>query len=440
MSLIIKNKIEVDRYNGVTNVIQNCGQNNILLLPCSSSSQLEDLLEKNLPLNFKGLIVSTFKSKRKLDQLILDREEIKKLEIELIDHFYPIQREFPLIGVTGTNGKTSVCWLCSEIARLLGKRILYMGTPGAYIAGEKMSESILTTTPSYLDLRRLCFIYDGKFDGVALEVSSHALAQERLKQFTLDAAAWTNFTQDHLDFHKTMEEYFIAKKKIIKLCATPVFIPSSEVSLKNKLGENAIFAKDLKARFSKIPPVYQSGFTRANLEVALSLSEKALGLAVNEIDLDKLTLPPGRFQEVQHKNRVFIIDYAHTPDALKSLLDHIRHIYPQKEIITVFGCGGDRDRAKRPLMGQAAFEGSDKIIVTSDNPRTENPQVIIQDIISSLGSDVFTEVDRRLAVKKAFEVSHENSIIVVAGKGHEDYQEINGIRHKQSDESLIREL
>lgn len=436
----ILNSIDLTAYTGVTNVVQNVEEKDILLLPCSSEEQLNDLLDKNLKENFFGLLVSPFKPKRDVKSLQLEKAEIKELEEHLINHYYPLQAEVKYIGVTGTNGKTSVCWMFSEIGKALGKQILYMGTPGVFLSGKPQSEKILTTTPSYLDLRKLSHRYKTKFDAIVLEVSSHALAQERLKDITLTSGAWTNFTQDHLDFHKTMEEYFEAKKKIISLTKSKKIITPQNSTLSGKLGSSTVAAISLDEIFSEIPPIFSSGFTRENLEVALSLFENTFNEVPKGLNLSDVSLPPGRFQVVSHKNKDFIVDYAHTPDALVSLLSHVKEIYSGFEVITVFGCGGDRDKTKRPQMGKAAESGSDKIIVTSDNPRSEEPLAIIQDVLKGVGPDALFEVERKKAIQKAFDIAGEKSVIVVAGKGHEDYQEINGVRHKMSDFDLIGEV
>ncbi|CAM9918454.1 unnamed protein product, partial [Chrysoparadoxa australica] len=334
---------------GVTNVIQNADNKDILLMPCSSKEQLDGLIEKNLKESFDGLLISPFEPNRKINFKVIERADIKSVESDLIDHYYPHNENVMFVGVTGTNGKTSVAWLFSEVAKLKGKDVLYMGTPGVFLSGKVCPEKILTTTPSYLDLRKLSHMYRGKFDAIVLEVSSHALAQERLKQIRLKAGAWTNFTQDHLDFHKTMEEYFEAKRKIVSLVVgNTIIIPSHDEILTPRLGSSAVKAKSLDTYTEIVPPVFKSGFTRDNLEVALCLVEKAFECDLKELNLSEVTLPPGRFQVVEHKKRTFIVDYAHTPDALVSLLTHVREIYPKQEVITVFGCGGDRDRTKRP--------------------------------------------------------------------------------------------
>ncbi|MCR9203883.1 MAG: Mur ligase family protein, partial [Halobacteriovoraceae bacterium] len=320
---MIKNvlsSIDLGTFTGVTNVVQNVEEKDILLLPCSSEAQLNDLIEKNLDENFSGLLVSPFKPEREVNNIKLEKKEIKELEEYLIDYYYPLQANLKYVGVTGTNGKTSVCWLFSEIGKVLGKEILYMGTPGVFLSGKMQSEKILTTTPSYLDLRKLAHRYKNRFDAIVLEVSSHALAQERLKDISLTSGAWTNFTQDHLDFHKTMEDYFEAKKKIVSLTTSKKIITPQNSPLSERLGGSSVPAVSLEEVSSDSPPIFSSGFTKENLEVALSLYESAFGENVKDLNLTEVSLPPGRFQVVSHRNKDFIVDYAHTPDALLSLL------------------------------------------------------------------------------------------------------------------------
>lgn len=442
MSLTILNKIkDLESYSGVCNVIQSASLDDIVLLPCRSQDQQDDLLKKHLPQNFNGMLVSPFPSNSLTGKhLLLEIEEIKKLEIELIDHFYP-RAELPvLFGVTGTNGKTSVAWLVSEVLNALGKTTLYMGTPGVYISGEKQKEEVLTTTPSYLDIRKALFKNKGKIDALSLELSSHALSQSRLADLKFDVVAWTNFSQDHLDFHKTMDDYFKAKSKIVEVSKKrELIVPRSQVELQNRLKERVEIETTIDLGEEILAKPFQKGFSKENLEVAYTMVAKAFPMS-RPIDFKKITLPPGRMQVLENKGVTFVVDYAHTPDALEKALNNLKEAYEGFKIFTVFGCGGDRDKTKRPLMAKAASKVSDHIFVTSDNPRTEDPEEIIKDILPGLSTDFSIISDRKKAIETSFQEADSTTVVLIAGKGHEAYQEIDGVRHPFDDAEIVRSL
>lgn len=432
--------VKTPTLKGVSNVIQACEKNDVLLLPVNSLEQQEDLIEKNLPDDFEGLLISPFKTDRKINHLVKTKEDIKEIEVALTEEFYPLPNRLPkIVGVTGTNGKTSVCWLTAELARENDKKALYAGTPGVFLNGKAMPEKVLTTTPSYLSFRKLIAKYS-EIDLLTIEVSSHALEQNRVKGITLDVAVWTNFTQDHLDFHKTMENYFSAKLKIVNYSKdNEVIVHPSEKELIERLKDRPFKKAELLPEES-LPAVYKTGFPRLNLELAVA-AFKGCGFDFSNKNLSQISLPPGRFQVIESCGKDFIVDYAHTSDALVSVLAQVRDSYPDKKILTVFGCGGDRDRKKRPLMAAAAEEGSDFVIVTSDNPRTENPEQIIEDILEGLKTKNHSvEVDRKKAIELSNTKTNKDWVVVVAGKGHETYQEINGIRHPFDDTEIVRGL
>jgi len=429
--------------SGVSNVLQSTGNRDVLLLPARSEEQQENLLNLHLPSTFEGLLISPFKTTKEINHLQRTAQEISDLERELINFYYPIDYKVRYVGVTGTNGKTSVAWIFSEVLKAIGKKALYMGTPGVYLNGVKKDDTVLTTTPSYLDLRKLLHKYGKEINAVVLEVSSHALAQMRLKEIAFDSIAWTNLSQDHLDFHKSMEEYFEAKYKLCTLSRSNLIIPRQQNELRERLlvrGAKIQETVPYEDHLLEVPAEFERGFTRENLEVALNLA-MALYPHKEKIKANKLTLPPGRIQKIEKKGVLFFVDYAHTPDALEKVSIQLKEIYPEKELITVFGCGGDRDKTKRPQMGAIAQKLSDKVIVTSDNPRTENPESIIDDIVSGMnGEVVLRESDRKKAIERAFEEAGSNTMILIAGKGHENYQEIGGVRSPFDDSEVVRNL
>lgn len=444
---LLKKSILINEPNltGITNVIQDCDVNDVLVMHCKSENQLNDLIETHLPDDFQGLLICPFSPRKKINYLVKNIDDLKTVEEGLINHFYPIPNNIlpKIIGVTGTNGKTSVCWLLAEVCRLNNKSSLYAGTPGVYLNGTKMENTVLTTTPSYMSLRKLVFQYGSSIDLICIEVSSHALVQKRLGKLKLEAGGWTNFTQDHLDYHGSMEEYFEAKRKIFDLViGKKIYIPKGDENLRKKLKDtSAVIAKTIEEyKNLLVSEVFKKGFPKFNLELALSLYEEVFGDFENK-DLKGLTLPPGRFQIVLKNDKVFIVDYAHTPDALGSVLEQVKFTYPRKKILTVFGCGGNRDKSKRPLMREAASRLSDLVIITSDNPRFEDPNEIIEDImVGSLSGETLVEVDREKAIRLSNTLTDSNWVILVAGKGHEAYQEIMGVRHDFDDVKKIKGL
>jgi len=434
--------------DGLSNIVQAASSFDILFIRAKSEQQLNSLIEINLISDFKGLVVSPFEPSRSdINYVVVPLEEMEKTEVRLIDEFYP-EPKLPkkIIGITGTNGKTSTCWYCMETGKLMGVRVLYMGTIGVYLNGEKKPDKILTTTPSLLSLRRLQHKYDQEVDVIALEVSSHALAQKRIKGIDFDVVGWTNFTQDHLDFHGDMDSYFGAKLKILSYAkANEIIVSRQEDELIKKIQDHKKVKPtiDLTGLNSDIPLHFSNGFLRSNLEMAITCMSQLKNLT-SLGDIGSISSPPGRFEVIQKAPVLFIIDYAHTPDALKKLLEQTRRVYLNPFVWTVFGCGGDRDKRKRPLMLEAALAGSDQVIVTSDNPRTENPTDIMNDIVG-VSQRVEKEVDRKRAIELAFSLAKKGDpkkplIVVIAGKGDEDYQEIDGVRHPFSDVKIVREL
>jgi UDP-N-acetylmuramoyl-L-alanyl-D-glutamate--2,6-diaminopimelate ligase len=431
---------------GISNVIQAVGDLEILYVRAKTQTQLDSLIDLNLKESFQGLIVSPFIPTRpNLNYSQNTIQEIQKSEDNLIDHFYPVAgKEIPYVGVTGTNGKTSTCWYLMEMGRLSGANVLYMGTIGVFLAGVKKEDKILTTTPSLLSLRKLQHKYREEVDLIALEVSSHALEQGRLNGIEFAISAWTNFSQDHLDYHKDMETYFKAKLRITEYSTSKkIVVPSGETSLINRIKDsaNVKVTNSLELLSGDFPESLGRGFSRVNLETA-GTCLRELNLLKENISLVGLKQPPGRFQVLEKPSATFIVDYAHTPDALEKVLEQISIIYKERIVFTVFGCGGDRDKTKRPLMLRAALNNSNKVIVTSDNPRTEKPERIISDIVEE-NTAPLVEVDRAKAILKAYEIAKQTQsdvVILVAGKGDESYQEINGVRYDFSDTGIIKGL
>ena len=379
---------------------------------------------------------------------------------DIADKFYGSpSKAINLIGVTGTNGKTTVTHLIQKIFEHESKRCALIGTLGYKLNAKDLYREAKFTTPQAPELQRL--LYQIKFeyhiDNIAMEVSSHSLEQRRVGNCDFKGAVLTNLTQDHLDYHVTMDNYFNAKailfkglnkgnfavinaddeyaQKFIEIIPNGVNLYTYGIKKKaDIMAENIEFTPDgakflLKYKDETIDvSLHMNGmFSVYNVLAALTTA------VANKLDIkyaieaiSDVTGVAGRF-EIVHKKPMIIVDYAHTPDGLENVLKTAREITPADgNLICVFGCGGDRDATKRPKMGAIAENLADKVVVTSDNPRSENPEQIISDIMSgfkSVNSDkVIVEADRGKAIALLKNIAKENDVIIVAGKGHEDYQ------------------
>lgn len=376
----------------------------------------------------------------------------------LADNFYcSPSKDITLIGVTGTNGKTTVTHLIQRIIESSSEKCALIGTLGYKLSSDGEYKEAKHTTPQAPELQKtLTLIKDeAKIKYVSMEVSSHALVQNRVGGCQYNCAVFTNLTQDHLDYHVTMDRYFDAKALLFKRLKNGdkaviniddsyagrfISVLDKDVKLytygikkeADIKAENISFSPK-GASFDCITPAgkfeiklsMNGMFSVYNVLAALTTAY-AYGLDLKAAIkvLEPLKGVAGRFEIVVH-NPLVIVDYAHTPDGLKNVLNAAREITPaESKLICVFGCGGDRDATKRPKMGTIAEELSDKVIVTSDNPRSEDPQQIITDILAGFKSvnDVVVEADRGKAIEYIKEVANENDVVVIAGKGHEDYQ------------------
>lgn len=355
--------------------------------------------------------------------------------------------ELNLIAVTGTNGKTTTAYLTYQILNKLGSKTAYIGTIGFYLPGEDFIE-IPNTTPNILDLYDL--ILTAKEHGcknVMMEVSSHALHQERVKGLNYKVAAFTNLTQDHLDYHKTMENYLEAKKLILKQLEGTMLVNADDpcadswINSYTNTKTYGLNGKDYKIdsyhdtehgtyiKFSTKDKDYEvetnlrSTFNVYNYLTSLSLINN-LGYSIEDIiNVTPSIYPPkGRCEQIKVKDGEAVVDYAHTPDAVEKIVKAFSE-NKKGRIITIVGCGGDRDPKKRPIMGRIAAENSDHVIFTSDNPRTEDPELIMKDILVGVNTDNYeVELDRRKAIVKALDMINKNDVVLILGKGHEDYQ------------------
>lgn len=372
-----------------------------------------------------------------------------------------------LIGVTGTNGKTSVTYMLKKILESAGHKVGLIGTIQNMI-GDRVVESH-NTTPGAYELNSLFSqMYNEGCSYVIMEVSSHALHQRRVCDLTFDVAIFTNLTQDHLDYHKSMENYLEAKKLLFKMCKTAVInldTPYSEDIIKDldckvvtySTGNDSTYsAKGIKYRPSSVEYELVSDNILNHIKVntggsftvynsmcaAVAAIEAGIEVSAAAKALEELKGVKGRAESVPTgRDFTVIIDYAHTPDGLKNILSTFRDC-EKNRLIALFGCGGDRDKTKRPIMGNIAVHNSDYVIVTSDNPRSEEPMDIINDILKGtkgVNTPVKVIENRIEAIKYAILIAQKDDIIVLAGKGHETYQILkNGTIHLDERE-VIRE-
>jgi UDP-N-acetylmuramoyl-L-alanyl-D-glutamate--2,6-diaminopimelate ligase len=371
------------------------------------------------------------------------------------------------VGVTGTNGKTTTAFLMRALLEAAGQQSGLLGTVKSVIGG--VESEVLRTTPEAIDLQRTFRKMLDAGDGACvMEVSSHALTLHRADAIHFAAAIFTNLTQDHLDFHETMEEYYAAKRKLFtELSPTYAVVNVDDpygARLAEELGTAVTFALDRDAsyragelqtgldgsHFTVAAPdgVFElsSPLTgRFNVSNVLGAFATARSLGVDaEVAIAAIAgagQVPGRFQAVNEgQDFAVLVDYAHTPDSLENVLRAARGL-TEGRLHVVFGCGGDRDRGKRPLMGEIAARLADRVIVTSDNPRSEDPAAIIDEILVGSGPDVEHEVDRRVAIERAISTAAVGDVVVVAGKGHEQGQEFEGGRKIPFDDvTVAREI
>src|SRR5207302_6181975 len=367
-------------------------------------------------------------------------------------------RKLKLAAITGTNGKTTTTFLIKHICEKAGTRCGLLGTV-RYEIGERVLPAA-RTTPESLDLQELLSqIANADCRAAAMEVSSHALAQERTRGIEWDVAVFTNLTQDHLDYHGTMGNYFEAKAKLLEQLAQQQRKkkPIAIINIDDRYGQKLIrkidnkdsvvtFGTGLKADFRASNYRMEFGGTSYQLDargksylvrvpligrfnvansVAALAAANALGIGLREavLSLAKSPQVPGRLEMVPAKRQFQVfIDYAHTPDALLNVLKTLRELQPRR-LIVVFGCGGNRDREKRPLMGQVVDQNADFAIITSDNPRKEDPDQIIAEIEKGFRGNRFEKItERSAAISRAIEIAQPRDIVVIAGKGHENYQ------------------
>lgn len=380
-------------------------------------------------------------------------------------------KKLKLVGVTGTNGKTTIATLLYNMFRKFGHRCGLLSTVCNYIEDEAIAAD--HTTPDPIELNHLLHrMVEAGCEYAFMECSSHAIAQKRIGGLTFAGGIFTNLTRDHLDYHKTFENYRNAKKAFFD------GLPKEAFAITNADDKNgSVMVQNCKANI-KTYSIRQMADFRAhiiechfegmyleingrevgvqfigkfNVSNLLAVYGAAVMLGKNPEDvlvvMSTLKSVAGRLEPIRSKDEITaVVDYAHTPDALENVLNAIHEVLEGKEghVITVCGAGGNRDKGKRPLMAQEAVKQSDRVIITSDNPRFEEPQDIINDMLAGLTPQqmkkVVSIVDRKEAIRTACMMAQKGDVILIAGKGHEDYQEIKGVKHHFDDREVVRDI
>ncbi len=377
-------------------------------------------------------------------------------------------KHLTLVGVTGTNGKTTIATLLYKLVRGLGYKAGLLSTVVNYIEDESVAST--HTTPDALELNSLLKrMVDAGCTYAFMEVSSHSIAQERIAGLDFDGAIFTNLTRDHIDFHKTFDNYRDTKKRLFDSLKKNAFAITNKDD-KNGLimtqnCQASVCTYSTRALADYRAQILEEGFDgmllqvngqevfvplvgRFNVSNILAIYGAAVSLGFEPIEVLRVlsTLQPvnGRFESITSpKGWTAIIDYAHTPDAVENVINTINEIRKQgSRLITIVGCGGNRDKGKRPMMASLAKHGSDRLILTSDNPRDEEPADILNDMIAGLTEaeqrDTLIIEDREMAIRTACMMAEANDVILVAGKGHEDYQIIKGVKHHFDDHEVVR--
>lgn len=419
-----------------------------------------------------AIVVENIQPNLSATQIVVDDSRIAMAQISSAFFGHPT-RKLKLVGITGTNGKTTTSFMVEMILRSAGYKTGLIGTIEYKIGDRRFS--VDRTTPESLDLQLLFSqMVESGVDIAVMEVSSHAIDQSRICACDFDVVVFTNLSQDHLDYHETIDDYFKVKKRIFdeatsRMVAQVINVDDEygrqligtdknnqlRYSIKDKV---EVYGRNIELRSDgtelelctplghihislKLPGLY-------NVHNALAASAVAVA---HNIDLDlikqgleMLENVPGRFERVDcGQEFTVIVDYAHTPDSLEKVLDAGRQL-TKGRLITVFGCGGNRDKGKRPLMGKIAAEKSDYVIITSDNPRSENPMQIIEAIMSGINDSerahFKVEEDRKAAIKMALNWANVGDFVVIAGKGHETGQEIAGTKIPFDDVQVARKI
>lgn len=415
-----------------------------------------------------ALVVTERQNEIDIPQIVVknDREAMAFAACRFFN--YPARR-MKMIGVTGTNGKTTTTYMIKAIAEQAGMKVGLIGTIQNMIGDKEIHTE--RTTPESIDLQRLlCQMADEGCEVLAMEVSSHSLVLKRVYGIDFDIGIFTNLTQDHLDFHETWDNYIQAKSMLFE---------QSEISVINIDDDSAAYmmgaAKREVMKYSVLQPIQYAAkdveITHEKTKFAVEVDGRDLHIEIGipgyftiynamgaivaanaagidgyciEQGLKKMKPVAGRFEPLDTHGREFslILDYAHTPDSLKNALDTAKS-FASARVVTIFGCGGNRDSSKRAMMGRIAGERSDYTIITSDNPRFEEPAAIMAQIeegMKETSGDYICIENRREAIEYAIRNAKKDDVILLAGKGHEDYQEIKGVKHDFDEKVVVEEI
>ena len=445
-------------------------ENSVFFAIEGSLSDGHDYIQNAIDAGCKTLVVSKKIKPQKGITLIEVKDTHKALAIMASNFYGEPSKELKLIGITGTNGKTTIATLLYQLFSKLEFQAGLISTVVNKICDQDIPST--HTTPDPISLNAL--LRDMVEEGCShcfMEVSSHAIHQNRIGGLSFNGGVFTNITHDHLDYHKTFKEYINVKKAFFDILPSSAFALTNAddkngmVMLQNTAAKKKTYglksmtdykAKVLENQFSGLVLSIQNtelwtkligDFNAYNLLAVFAVTQE---LGVDQTEaltvISQLESVEGRFDYIRSEGGVTaIVDYAHTPDALENVLKTIENIRTRNETVyTVVGCGGDRDKTKRPEMAAIACNLSDKVILTSDNPRSEDPNTIIDDMMAGVDGVHFKKtlsiVDREQAIKTAVSMSEQNDIILIAGKGHEKYQDIKGVKHDFDDMQTIKEL
>ena len=403
--------------------------------------------------------------------IVMAKDTREGLAITSSNFYDNPSEKFKLVGVTGTKGKTTTTFMIKEILQKAGKKVGLIGTIATYIGDKKIKDSD-RTTPESLELQQLFkMMADEGVDVVVMEVSSQSLKLHRVAGCNFDIVVFTNFSEDHIspNEHPTMEDYLQSKLKLFKMCKTgitnaddlygakiPRLFPDNDITTFGIDNHAKVMAKDITITNSyvdfkvkivdkneRIRTGMPGRFSVYNSLAAICVAQK-FGVTAEQVKEALLEVRvPGRSEMVDNKLEIpIMIDYAHSPESLQNILQAVKS-YTRGRVISVFGCGGDRDSGKRPIMGEISGRIADYTIITSDNPRTENPETIVKQIeegIKKTKGKYEMVVDRTEAIEKAIKMANEKDIIILAGKGHEPYQEINGVKYPFDERIIVTDI
>jgi len=378
----------------------------------------------------------------------------KYLEEYLENNYYDKIKKLKLIGITGTNGKTTTCYLIYRALNKIGIKCAYIGTLGFYTDKEKV---LSNTTPNLYEIYNMLIeCADSDYEYVVMEVSSQGLAMGRVNTLIFDYVIFSNLTQDHLDYHKTIESYVLEKQKLFTMTNNSIAIINNDDKYKDYFlldnknitygisnsdyNINSIhstldgtsFKLNDKDYFTKLIGEYNIYNVSIVIVLLKCLNIENIGSVIKE-----LNPPKGRMDIIKYDTNNVIVDYAHTPDAVEKIIKEVSKI-KHNRVITIVGCGGNRDKTKRPIMGEIATKYSDYVIFTSDNPRCEKPKKILKDIVCKLKNNNYKIiVKRKKAIKKGIQMLTKNDILLLLGKGHEEYQIIKNKKRPFSDKDIV---